>query len=470
METAANQSPIEIQKSKIVPAEPMKADHARQVVNQFYVDARHRFAEVEPPPLDEPYLKNSRILPSREKILERLPKGGVCAEVGTQIGNFAWQIFTVLQPAKLHIFDIDFTPFDHAPFQLAIQQGVVELHQGDSSSLLAAMPDKSFDFIYIDGDHTYDGVVKDLAQAARKIKEDGWIVCNDYTIYSPLEQTKYGVYRAVNEFCLEHGYEIIYLGLHPWSYHDVALKKINPVERDNQLNKSTPAKPMVMQPSEKIPAAPSPVSDTNLRQLAKFVGDDWKDRPYFNEAEQYMEQQWREAVWPFIHSADFSSVLDLAAGHGRNSEKLKQHAKKIHIVDINRENIDFCQKRFAADDRFTFTQNDGCSLDFLPAASISLVYCFDAMVHFDSDVVRTYLREFARVLQPNGLGFCHHSNYTQNPGGDVHKNPGWRNFMSQALFAHYCRKEGLVVVKSKVIDWELPGSDCITLFRKNALP
>ena len=50
---------------------------------------------------------------------------------------------------------------------------------------------------------------------------------------------------------------------------------------------------------------------------------------------------------------------------------------------------------------------------------------------------------------------------------DVHRNPGWRNFMSQALFAHYCSKEGLAVVKSRVIDWELPGSDCITLFRKN---
>jgi hypothetical protein len=67
--------------------------------------------------------------------------------------------------------------------------------------------------------------VKDLAAAARKVKDDGWIVCNDYTIYSPLEKTKYGVYRAVNEFCISHGFEILYLGLHKWGYHDVALKK-----------------------------------------------------------------------------------------------------------------------------------------------------------------------------------------------------------------------------------------------------
>ena len=83
----------------------------------------------------------------------------------------------------------------------------------------------TFDFIYIDGDHSYEGIVKDLEQAVRKVKPDGWIVCNDYTIFSPIENTKYGVYRAVNELCLEHDWEIVYMGLHRWGYHDVALRR-----------------------------------------------------------------------------------------------------------------------------------------------------------------------------------------------------------------------------------------------------
>ena len=211
---------------------------------------------------------------------------------------------------------------------------------------------------------------------------------------------------------------------------------------------------------------PAPQTKSEVRHLAQKVGDDWKNQPYYDDAEQYMEKQWRESIWPFIREADFSNVVDLAAGHGRNSEKLKQHAGKIHIVDINQENIDYCRKRFANDPQFTFTRNDGCSLDFIPTGSVSLLYCFDAMVHFDSDVVRAYLKEFKRILQPGGIGFCHHSNYTRNPGENVHDSPGWRNFMSEALFTHYCRKEGLIVIKSRVIDWELPGSDCLTLFRK----
>jgi hypothetical protein len=197
-------------------------------LDQFLSNAADYFADVVPPDLSEVHLRHSRVLAKRLDILPLMPKGGVCAEVGTQTGGFAKHIFSVLQPRLFHIFDLDFSLFDHSHFSDAVAQGRVQLHQGDSSTLLGALPDRSFDFIYIDGDHSYEGVTRDLAQAARKIKDDGWIVCNDYTVYSPLEKCKYGVYRAVNELCLRDNYEILYFALHPWGYHDVALRKIRP--------------------------------------------------------------------------------------------------------------------------------------------------------------------------------------------------------------------------------------------------
>jgi hypothetical protein len=210
----------------------------RAALDQFYADATENFADVVPPDLSEIHLRHSRLLPNRNEILPLMPKGGVCAEVGTQTGGFAKHILSVLQPQILHIFDLDYSLFNHAHFRLAIEQGRVQLHQGDSSCRLGALPDRSFDFIYIDGDHSYAGVTRDLAQAARKIKDGGWIVCNDYTIYSPLEKSKYGVYRAVNEFCLRQNYEILYLALHPWGYHDVAFRKISPRQATGALNGS----------------------------------------------------------------------------------------------------------------------------------------------------------------------------------------------------------------------------------------
>lgn len=204
-----------------------------------------------------------------------------------------------------------------------------------------------------------------------------------------------------------------------------------------------------------------------LIKTAQYVGNAWKEAPYYDEAEQRIGWEWSDYVWPIIQGSNFSIVMDLAAGHGRNSEKLRSLANQIYIVDINEENIAFCRQRFAGNDRFVFIQNNGATLDQIPDNTLTFVYCFDAMVHFDSDVVRSYLGEFRRILKPGGRGFCHHSNTTKYPGGDVHQNPGWRNFMSKEMFAHYCVKEGLHPIKARVIDWGgRPGSDCLSLFEK----
>jgi len=87
------------------------------------------------------------------------------------------------------------------------------------------------------------------------------------------------------------------------------------------------------------------------------------------------------------------------------------------------------------------------------------------MVHFDSDVVRSYLRDAQRVLKVGGHGFFHHSNYVG--GHDWRTNPNSRNFMSKELFEHYALKEQLSVVRQRVINWGLVhDSDCLTLVER----
>jgi SAM-dependent methyltransferase len=210
----------------------------------------------------------------------------------------------------------------------------------------------------------------------------------------------------------------------------------------------------------------------DLRDRAEEIGKDWRGNShvaldYYRDAEQWIDQAWTYTIWPFIQGCDFSCVIDLAAGHGRNSQKLLAMAKKLYVVDINEDNIRYCQQRFATEKKITYIQNDGFTLSDIPSGEVTLVYCFDAMVHFDSDVVRAYLRDFHRVLKPGGHGFCHYSNYDKNPGGHIHDNPGWKNFMSENLFQHYCAKEGLTVIKSLVFDnGTTVQQDCVTLFRK----
>lgn len=213
---------------------------------------------------------------------------------------------------------------------------------------------------------------------------------------------------------------------------------------------------------------------SEIESKARKSGDMFRQWPYtgyFEAAEPHMDEQWETLIWPKISELDFTNVLDFAAGYGRNSTKLRDVADHITIVDINQECIESCRQRFAGDDKFDFLQNDGSSLAGIDDASVSLLYSFDSMVHFEPEVVRAYLPEFYRVLQPGKHGFCHHSNYTGNPGGDFWESPHFRNYMSRELFAEYCAEAGLDVVESYIMGWGDGDNyqadlDCLTLFRR----
>jgi hypothetical protein len=166
-----------------------------------------------------------RVFANRHRAIESLPQGGIVAEVGTQTGNFANHIFKAARPSSLHLFDLSLDWFDSRLLVEPIRDGRVQIHLGDSSTELGKFPAEHFDWLYIDGDHSYRGVSRDIAQAVRTVKRDGLLVFNDYTVWSPLEACNYGVLKAVNELVNSGEWEFVYLALHPWGYHDVALRR-----------------------------------------------------------------------------------------------------------------------------------------------------------------------------------------------------------------------------------------------------
>ncbi len=178
------------------------------------------------PQLGADHLRHCIVVPDRRVLLEKLPKGGIVAEVGTLQGEFSREILRIAEPRELHLIDIEIHPRVVELTREASARSQVHVHHQDSVEALETFGDKYFDWIYIDAQHAYEGVKRDVDVARRKVKDDGLLVFNDYIVWSYVEMEPYGVVAAVNELCTEDHWEVIYLALPSHMYCDVALRRI----------------------------------------------------------------------------------------------------------------------------------------------------------------------------------------------------------------------------------------------------
>jgi hypothetical protein len=199
------------------------------------------------PELSEDHVRHARLLPNRTDILHQLGRQEVIAEVGVGFGSFSRQIIDIMRPTKfiaVDTFQLD-TPswtgrhaygqilgelsheaFYRQKFKDEIASGQVDIRRGFSHHELSTFEDAFFDMIYIDAAHDYESVKRDLAVANRKVKLEGFIVLNDFTVMDPLLLQHYDITRATQEFCLEHDWEFVYLALHRFMFCDVALRRM----------------------------------------------------------------------------------------------------------------------------------------------------------------------------------------------------------------------------------------------------
>tara|TARA_Y100000592_G_scaffold74753_1_gene116634 strand:+ start:1263 stop:1868 length:606 start_codon:yes stop_codon:yes gene_type:complete len=172
--------------------------------------------------LSDEQLENCKVFSSRDKILEVLPKNGICAELGVANGVFSHQILGINKPKKLILVDIMLQK------ELPIEPDVVELIEGDSVEVMNQFEDNYFDWIYIDTDHTEEQTNKELQVCKNKIKYDGYIGLDDYIQYVRLGNNKYnyGVVDSVNNFLIENqDFEVVYLSLEPTMFNTIFLRR-----------------------------------------------------------------------------------------------------------------------------------------------------------------------------------------------------------------------------------------------------
>ncbi|MGC1888220.1 MAG: class I SAM-dependent methyltransferase [Stellaceae bacterium] len=204
------------------------------------------FGNEDYPVLEAKHLDDPRLFASREDLISsmRSVEGGVIAEVGVAHGVFSEYLLNELRPRKFVAFDIfnmhqwdtfygvptnillnNMTHLDYYRQKLANRGAQVVIEVGKSNLNLAKYPDKSFDLIYIDADHSYESVKEDGNLAKAKLADNGIIVFNDYIQFDYLAGVRYGVVRAVNELIIYDDWRVCGFSLQSAMYCDIAIRK-----------------------------------------------------------------------------------------------------------------------------------------------------------------------------------------------------------------------------------------------------
>ena len=164
----------------------------------------------------------------RTKLLKKMPRRSVCAEIGIHGGDYTHQILRHVEPVKLHLID----PWKHesgeqykealygtsisdgqatmdkrfnavkARFAEQIERHQVQVHRAYSSDVVYTFSDNYFDWMYIDGNHLHEFVKKDLQLYYPKVKPGGYLTGDDYGVEG---WWKNGVKTAVDDFVTQYG-------------------------------------------------------------------------------------------------------------------------------------------------------------------------------------------------------------------------------------------------------------------------
>ena len=91
------------------------------------------------------------------------------------------------------------------------QMDHVHVHRMSSNDWFAEQKDNYFDWVYLDGDHSYEGVLRDLHSSHRVVKSGGIILGDDYA-WPFQKHGKPGVTAAVDKFIEETGLKVLQEG------------------------------------------------------------------------------------------------------------------------------------------------------------------------------------------------------------------------------------------------------------------
>ncbi len=209
--------------------------------------------------------------------------------------------------------------------------------------------------------------------------------------------------------------------------------------------------------------------------FAEQIVNMWKtktgfDYAYFDKVEDMTDGFWKAGSFfrQQFEDLNLDTVLEIACGKGRHTAQIASRCRLIYAADTSVDALAELAVRFKDHPNVRPISVKGQSgLPDISDETVTAVFSYDAMVHFEMLTMAAYFQEIARVLRSDGRALLHHSNFGTNPEGKFTDNPGWRNFMTTDIVRHLASRTGLEVVSQRVFDWAAPGSDALTHLRKS---
>jgi SAM-dependent methyltransferase len=96
-------------------------------------------------------------------------------------------------------------------------------------------------------------------------------------------------------------------------------------------------------------------------------------------------------------------ALDFGCGPGRLSQALGEFFEQVDGVDISPSMIELARGANKLGDRCRYQVNDRDDLQIFASSSFDLVYSSLTLQHVEPTLIRRYLKEFLRVVTPQGL-------------------------------------------------------------------
>lgn len=139
------------------------------------------------------------------QMVKRFPSGSKFVEIGTYKGcSFSYLVVEVINSGKkIECYGIDAGCWpdvepDFDQHMKPLEGHFIKMFGGDSFDRAKDFEDNSIDFVFIDANHTYEFVKRDIEAFLPKMKAGGVIAGHDYNLSHP------GVLQAVNEAFVEN--------------------------------------------------------------------------------------------------------------------------------------------------------------------------------------------------------------------------------------------------------------------------